>query len=64
MASSVAGTTDVAKVSQVQENQRAPKVTKQNSKNNGTNPEDTVTISSQAHAAQHASEAQHKGAKK
>lgn len=54
MASSVSGTTDVPKVTQVQENQSSPKVAKQATNTNSANPQDTVTISSQARAAQQA----------
>jgi hypothetical protein len=61
MASSVVGTTDVPKVAQIQENQSATKVSKQNSNNSGANPQDTVIISSQARAAQQAGESQHNG---
>ncbi|HEY6464678.1 MAG TPA: hypothetical protein VIY69_01725 [Candidatus Acidoferrales bacterium] len=62
MASSVSGTTDVQKVAHVQENQNAPKVSKQSSNNSAANPQDTVTISSQARAAQQSSQTQHNGA--
>lgn len=54
MASSVSGTTDVPKVAQVQENQSSSKVAKQTANTNSANPQDTVTISSQARATQQA----------
>lgn len=56
MASSVSGTTDVSKLAQTQESQSTAKVSKQNSNDSGANPQDTVRISSQARAAQQASQ--------
>jgi hypothetical protein len=61
MASTVAGPTDVSKASQVQENQSAPKAPKQ-PPHNAASPQDSVTISSEARAAQQASHAQQNGA--
>jgi len=59
MASTIAGTTSVPKTPQVQESHSSRKVSRQSSNSSAANPEDTVTISSQARAAQQASQAQH-----
>lgn len=56
MANPIAGATSAPQPAQVQQAQSVPKIVKQSANAGNAAPQDTVTISSQAHAAQQASQ--------